>query len=50
MSEDRNPRRVFTQVWDANPRRRRQRKVLSRLVDGTLDVYKGVSGRYKERG
>ncbi len=33
MSEDRYPRRVFSQDWDAKPRRGRQRKVWSRLVD-----------------
>ena len=27
MSEDRYPRRVFSQDWDAKPRRGRQRKV-----------------------
>ena len=32
-SEDRYPRRVFSQDWDAKPRRGRQRKVWSRLVD-----------------
>ena len=40
MSEDRYPRRVFSQDWDAKPRRGRQRKVWSRLVDnlfGSLD-------------
>ena len=41
MSEDRYPRRVFSQDWDAKPRRGRQRKVWSRLVDnffGSLDL------------
>ena len=33
MSEDRYPRRVFSQDWDAKRRRGRQRKVWSRLVD-----------------
>ena len=33
MSEDRYPRRVFCQDWNAKPRRGRQRKVWSRLVD-----------------
>ena len=37
MSEDRYPRRVFSQDWDAKPRRGRQRKVWSRLVDNLLD-------------
>ena len=40
MSEDRYPRRVFSQDWDAKPCRGRQRKVWSRLVDnlfGSLD-------------
>ena len=43
MSEDRYPRRVFSQDWDAKPRRGRQRKVWSRLVDnlfGSLDLDK----------
>ena len=33
MSEDRYPRKVFSQDWDAKPCRGRQRKVWSRLVD-----------------
>ena len=37
MSEDRYPRKVFSQDWDAKPRRGRQRKVWSRLVDNLLD-------------
>ena len=40
MSEDRYPRRVFSQDWDAKPRRGRQ---WSRLVDnlfGSLDLDK----------
>ena len=43
MSEDRYPRRVFSQDWDAKPCRGRQRKVWSRLVDnlfGSLDLDK----------
>ena len=43
MSEDRYPRRVFCQDWDAKPRKGRQRKVWSRLVDnlfGSLDLDK----------
>ena len=43
MSEDRYPRRVFSQDWDAKPRRGRQRKVWSRLVPnlfGSLDLDK----------
>ena len=32
MSEDRYPRKVFSQDWDAKPRRGRQRKVWSRLI------------------
>ena len=43
MSEDRYPRKVFSQDWDAKPRRGRQRKVWSRLVDnifGSLDLDK----------
>ena len=43
MSEDRYPRRVFSQDWNAKPRRGRQRKVWSRLVDnlfGSLDLDK----------
>ena len=36
MSEDRYPRRVFSQDWDAKPRRGRQRKVWSRLVDNLI--------------
>ena len=43
MSEDRYPRRVFSQDWDAKPRRGKQRKVWSRLVDnifGSLDLDK----------
>ena len=41
--EDRYPRKVFSQDWDAKPRRGRQRKVWSRLVDnlfGSLDLDK----------
>ena len=37
MSED---RKVFSQDWDAKPRRGRQRKVWSRLVFGSLDLDK----------
>ena len=33
MSED---RKVFSQDWDAKPRRGRQRKVWSRLVDNQI--------------
>ena len=43
MSEDRNPRRVLTQVCNAKTLRGRQRKLWSRLVDdllGALDVDK----------
>ena len=40
MSEDRYPRRVFSQDWDAKPRRGRQRKVWSRLVDNLFDLDK----------
>ncbi len=40
MSEDRYPRRVFSQDWDAKPRRGRLRKVWSRLVFVALDVDK----------
>ena len=40
MSEDRYPRRVFSQDWDAKPRRGRQRKVWSRLFFGLLDLDK----------
>ena len=41
MSEDRYPSRVFSQDWDAKPRRGRQRKVWSRLKSfGSLDLDK----------
>ena len=53
MSEDRYPWRVFSQDWDAKPRRGRQRKVWSRLVDnlfGSLDLDKAVARRNRERG
>ena len=40
MSEDRYPRTVFSQHWDAKPRRGRQRKVWSRLVDNLFDLDK----------
>ena len=40
MSEDRYPRRVFSQDWDAKPRRGRQRKVWSRLVDNLFGSLK----------
>ena len=43
MSEDRYPRRVFSQDWDAKPHRGMQRKVWSRLIDnifGSLEVDK----------
>ena len=43
MSENRYPRTVFSQDWDAKPHRGRQGKVLSRLVNnlfGSLDIDK----------
>ena len=40
MSEDRYPRRVFCQDWDAKPRKGRQRKVWSRLVDNLFGSLK----------
>ena len=33
MSEDRYPRKAFDNVWDIKPRRGRQRKVWSKVVD-----------------
>ena len=43
-SEDRYPRRVFSQDWDAKPCRGRQRKVWSRLVDDLFVALK-LSGQ-----
>ena len=40
MSEDRYPRREFSQDWDAKPRKGRQRKVWSRLVDNLFGSLK----------
>ena len=34
LSEDRYPRKLFSNVWSVKPRRGRQRKVWSRVVDG----------------
>ena len=45
MSEDWYPRRVFSQEWNSKPRKGRQRKVWSRLVDnlfGSLDLDKAA--------
>ena len=36
MSEDRYPKMLFGQDWNLKPRRGRQRKVWSRLVDDLL--------------
>ena len=53
MSEDRYPRRVFSQDWYAKPRRGRQRKIWSRLVDDLFvaqEIEKGDSAFLAERG
>ena len=43
LSEDRYPKQLFNQEWNIKPRRGRQRKVWSRMVDGlfkSLDIDK----------
>ena len=50
MSEDRYPRKVFSQDWDAKPHRGRQRKVWSRLVDNLFVSLNRVARRNRERG
>ena len=50
MSEDRYPRRVFIQVWDANPCRGRQRKVWCRLVNDIFGTDKKECMEDMEKG
>ena len=43
LPEDRYPKQLFNQEWNITPRRGRQRKVWSRMVDDlfkSLDIYK----------
>ena len=39
MPEDRYPKQLFNQEWNIKPRRRRTRKVWSRMVD---DLFKSI--------
>ena len=45
LPEDRYPKQLFNQEWNIKPRRGRQRKVWSRMVDDlfkSLDIYKSA--------
>ena len=53
LPEDRYPKRLFNQEWNIKPRRGRQRKVWSRMVDDlfkSLDIDKGEWLEDIERG
>ena len=48
LPEDRYPKQLFNQEWNIKPRRGRQRKVWSRMVDDlfkSLDIDKGDGWR-----
>ena len=53
LPEDRYPKQLFNQEWNIKPRRGRQRKVWSRMVDDlfkSLDIDKGEWLEDIERG